>query len=110
MKEKRISRNSTTEGLKRKLRNRRMSSSTCKILIQYFDKRAPLRKLLTIGSKTRAMKIYVFIEITATSQFSTEGDRVMKEKPREDPSRAFFYNSIGVMDEFFGEPSSINHR
>ncbi|KYN04370.1 hypothetical protein ALC62_05136 [Cyphomyrmex costatus] len=38
-----------------------------------------------------------------------EGDIIaMKEKLRG--GFAFFYNSAGVMDEFFGEPSSINHR
>lgn len=53
-----------------------MISSTCKTCILYV-KKAPLRKLLTIGWKIRAMKIYVFIQITS---LSIEGDRVMKEK------------------------------
>lgn len=85
-----------------------MISSTCKACILYrYVKRAPLHKLLTIGWKITAMKIYVFIQITS---LSIEGDRMMKEKLKGNAPHAFFYSSIGVMDEFFGEPSSINHR
>jgi len=68
----------------------------------------PLHILLTIDFKIRAMKIYVFIQITILSQFFTEDDRAMKEK--RGLARVSFAVSIRVMDEFFGELSSINHR